>query len=186
MSLLLIDNYDSFTYNIVHALGGEVEVIRNDALTAGQVLAKEPSALIIGPGPGTPSKAGISMELIERATMPVLGICLGHQAIGEVFGAKVVRAPRVMHGKTSHIQHDGSPLFQNLPTSFEATRYHSLILNDLPPSLPLTAWTEGEEIMGLCHKEKSLFGVQFHPESIASPKAFHLLKNFIDLIDLQS
>jgi len=183
--MILIDNYDSFTYNIAQALqtlGQEVEVIRNDALSAEEVLDKQPDLLIIGPGPGNPSGARISKELIEKATIPLLGICLGHQAIGEVFGAKVVRANCVMHGKTSQIYHEDADLFQGLPTPFDATRYHSLILEDLPDELVVTAWTDKEEVMGLRHITKPIYGVQFHPESIASKNGLHLLKNFIDLI----
>jgi anthranilate synthase/aminodeoxychorismate synthase-like glutamine amidotransferase len=181
--MIIIDNYDSFTYNIVQSLqtiGHKVEVIRNDALSARKILDKQPRLLIIGPGPGNPSGAGISKELIEEANVPILGICLGHQAIGEVFGARVVRARCVMHGKSSLIHHSGGPLYQGLPTPFEAARYHSLILEDLPDILETEAWTDEGEIMGLRHKTKPIFGVQFHPESIATKWGLDLLKNSVE------
>lgn len=184
--MIIIDNYDSFTYNIVQSLqtiGHKVEVIRNDALSARKILDKQPQLLIIGPGPGNPSGAGISKELIEKGNVPILGICLGHQAIGEVFGARVVRARRVMHGKSSLIHHAGGPLYQGLPTPFEAARYHSLILEDLPDILVTEAWTDEGEIMGLRHKTKPIFGVQFHPESIATKWGLDLLKNSVEKLN---
>lgn len=181
--MILIDNYDSFTYNVVQALqvlGQEIEVIRNDALSVKEVLEKRPRMIVIGPGPGTPSRAGISKELIKKTPVPLLGICLGHQAIGEVFGARVVRAQRAMHGKTSWIHHRGCALFQGVPLPFEAARYHSLILEELPDELEREAWTEEGEIMGLRHKTRPIFGMQFHPESIATRSGLALLKNFVE------
>lgn len=182
--MILIDNYDSFTYNIVQAfqsLGQKIEVIRNRALTASAILSQNPQALIIGPGPGNPLDAGVSTELIRLAQIPLLGICLGHQAIGEVYGGKVTRADRLMHGKTSPVYHKGTGLFRSLPNPFLAARYHSLILKNIPESLTLTAWTEEGEIMGISHTNLPLHGIQFHPESIATQKGDQLLKNFIDM-----
>lgn len=160
-------------------LGQKVEVVRNDALSAQEILDKDPSLLVIGPGPGNPSGAGISKELIEKASVPILGICLGHQAIGEVFGAILSHALRVMHGKTSLIHHRSEGLFKGLPLPFEATRYHSLILENLPDVLEVTAWTDQGEVMGLRHKTKPIFGVQFHPESVATADGLVLLNNFL-------
>lgn len=184
--ILLIDNYDSFTYNLVHylgELGGEVVVARNDALTVGEVLAQKPDALVLSPGPCTPNEAGICLELIAAAAgiIPILGVCLGHQAIGQAFGGKVIRAPKVMHGKVSAIDHDGSGLFAGLPKPFEATRYHSLIVerSSLPDCLRVTAQTDDGLIMGLEHRSLALSGVQFHPESIATQHGHALLANFM-------
>ncbi len=180
--MLIIDNFDSFTYNIVQALqvlGQKVEVIRNRDLSVDAILAKKPKALVIGPGPGSPERAGVSKELIQKASFPVLGICLGHQAIGEVFGASVVRAQEVKHGKTSPIHHDGSLLFEGLSNPFNAARYHSLILEDLPDILSQIAWTETGEVMGICHKSAPIYGVQFHPDSIATPEGLKIFQNFI-------
>ena len=180
---LLIDNYDSFTYNLWHflgELGAEVTVKRNDALSVDAALAMKPQGIVISPGPSDPDHAGICLELVRRAgRIPVLGVCLGNQAIG----GKVVRAPEPMHGKVSAIRHDGSGVFAGLPNPFQATRYHSLIVEraSLPAALRVTAWTEDGLVMGLVHRERPLYGVQFHPESIASVGGHSLLKNFLDL-----
>lgn len=177
--VVFVDNFDSFTYNIVHALkmlGAEVEVVTN---TAQPPIV--PSAIVIGPGPGAPSRAGISKQIIETASVPLLGICLGHQAMGEVYGARVQRARRPMHGKISPIHHNQTGLFKGLPTPFQATRYHSLIIDELPPELQITAWTEENEIMAIEHRTKPQHGVQFHPESIASEQGMALLENFLTL-----
>lgn len=186
--ILMIDNYDSFTYNLVQylsELGEKLVVKRNDAITAAQVKRLRPKAIVISPGPGRPSDAGISNELIRvfAGKTPVLGVCLGHQCIGEVFGGQVVRAKRPMHGKTSAIRHDNSALFKGLPNPFEATRYHSLIVRkqDLPNALKVTAWTDDGEIMGLRHKQYPIYGVQFHPESILTTTGKSLLSNFLGL-----
>ena len=187
--ILVVDNYDSFTYNLVHylqQLGVTVEVVRNDALTVPQALALQPEAVLLSPGPCTPTEAGICLELIAAAAdlrLPLLGVCLGHQAIGQAFGGKVVRAAKVMHGKTSAMHHDGDGVFSGLPSPFEATRYHSLIVEDdsLPAALQVNARTEDGIIMGLRHRELPLHGVQFHPESIASQHGHALLANFLGL-----
>jgi anthranilate synthase component 2 len=184
---LLIDNYDSFTYNLWHflgELGAEVLVKRNDALSVDAALALKPQGIVISPGPSDPDHAGICLELVRRAGgVPVLGVCLGHQVIGQAMGGKVVRAPEPMHGKLSAIHHDGSGVFAGLPNPFQATRYHSLIVEraTMPAALRVTAWTTDEIVMGLVHRERPLYGVQFHPESIASVGGHSLLKNFIDL-----
>jgi len=190
--LLMLDNYDSFTYNLVQylqALGAEVEVVRNDALTVEQIARKAPQRIVISPGPCTPNEAGVSLEVIERlgATTPILGVCLGHQSIGQVYGGDVVRAGRIMHGKVSPIRHEGRGVFTGLPDRYEATRYHSLVVDKatLPSALEITAWTEHddgsmEEIMGLRHREFPVEGVQFHPESILTQHGHALLKNFLE------
>jgi anthranilate synthase component 2 len=184
---LLIDNYDSFTYNLWHylgELGAEVVVRRNDALTAADALAMRPQGIVISPGPSDPDHAGICLELVRRAgNVPLLGVCLGHQAIGQACGGRVVRAPVPMHGKLSAVRHDGSGVFQSLPDPFQATRYHSLIVDraTLPPSLRVTAETEDGLIMGVAHRERPLHGVQFHPESIASEGGHALLRNFLEV-----
>ena len=189
---LLIDNYDSFTYNLLHylgELGAEVVVRRNDALTAAEALALRPQGIVLSPGPSTPDRAGICEELVRRAGgVPILGVCLGHQAIGEVCGGRIVRAPTPMHGKLSSIEHDGSGVFAGLPNPFLATRYHSLIVEraSLPAELRVTAWTEDGIIMGLAHRERPLHGVQFHPESIASEGGHALLGNFLALAAAES
>ncbi len=187
----MIDNYDSFTYNLVQyfsELGAQVTVHRNDALTVGDVAALKPSQIVISPGPCTPNDAGISLGLIESLAgqMPIFGVCLGHQSIGQAFGGKVIRARKVMHGKTSLIYHSGRGVFQGLPNPFEATRYHSLIVekSSLPECLEITAWTQTEsgemdEIMGLRHRTLSVEGVQFHPESILTREGKNLLRNFL-------
>ncbi len=184
--LLVIDNYDSFTYNLVQyfgELGADPQVKRNDAITPEEVEKMRPSKIVISPGPGTPADAGISMELIRRfgAKVPLLGVCLGHQCIGEVYGGKVVRAGRLMHGKTSPIQHDGKGVFAQLPNPFEATRYHSLIVEaeSVPSCLEVSAKTAEGEIMGLRHRQNPVHGVQFHPESILSKEGKDLLANFL-------
>ena len=183
--ILVIDNYDSFTYNLVQYLaemGQEVEVYRNDKLSVEEALAREPEAILVSPGPCTPSEAGISCDLILAAAgkIPVLGVCLGHQALGQVFGGQVVRAGRVMHGKTSLIPHDGRTIFAGLPNPLEAVRYHSLLVEreSLPDCLEISAETEEGEIMGLRHKEYRVEGVQFHPESIMTECGKELLRNF--------
>ena len=183
--ILLIDNYDSFTYNLVQLLEQmeqEVSVFRNDRIDMPQIEALQPSALMISPGPGTPANSGISLEAIGRLgpIIPVLGVCLGHQAIAAVFGGRVVRADRIMHGKTSLIFHDGLSIFQDLANPFEAVRYHSLIVErkTLPDCLEISAWTEQGEIMGLRHRNYPIEGVQFHPESILTEAGKNLLQNF--------
>ena len=186
--LLVIDNYDSFTYNLVQyfgELGADPQVKRNDAITPNEVEKMKPQKIVISPGPGRPEEAGISMELIRKfgGKIPILGVCLGHQCMGEVYGGKVVRAGRLMHGKTSPIQHDGKGVFQGLPNPFEATRYHSLIVekNSVPSCLEVCAETAEGEIMGLRHREYPVHGVQFHPESILSKEGKDLLANFLEI-----
>ena len=184
--LLVIDNYDSFTYNLVHyveELGARTQVVRNDALSADAALALNPQAIILSPGPCTPNEAGICLELLAKApeTLPILGVCLGHQAIGQAFGGAVVQASAIMHGKLSPMHHEGGGVFAGLPSPFQATRYHSLAVRraDLPACLIADAWTEDGEIMGLHHATRPIFGVQFHPESIASEHGKPLLANFL-------
>ena len=187
--ILVIDNYDSFTYNLVQYLeelgaGAELKVVRNDKASVGEVEAMQPSYLVVSPGPCTPNEAGISMAAIRHfaGKIPVLGVCLGHQSMGQVFGGEVIRAPRLMHGKTSMIHHDGKGLYRGLPNPFEATRYHSLIVKreTLPAELEISAWTKEGEIMGLRHKKfPSLEGVQYHPESILTLHGKDLLRNFL-------
>lgn len=184
--ILLIDNYDSFTFNLVHYLGelGErCDVRRNDSLSVEDAMALKPEAIVLSPGPRSPNEAGICCDLIAAATgkIPVFGVCLGHQAIGQVFGAKVVRAPAPMHGKVSPVFHKEKDVFAGLPDPFNATRYHSLTLepSSIPDSLDITAWTEDGVIMGICHKQYPISGVQFHPESIASDYGHDLLRNFL-------
>jgi anthranilate synthase component 2 len=184
--ILVIDNYDSFTYNLVHylnELGAETVVQRNDALTVDQALALKPQGVLLSPGPCTPNEAGVCLGLLENAPadLPIMGVCLGHQSIGQAYGGDVVRAKTLMHGKTSLIQHTGKGLFQGVKNPFTATRYHSLtVLRDtLPDSLEITAWTEDGEIMGLQHKTRPVHGVQFHPESIATECGHDLLANFL-------
>ncbi|MBN1959263.1 MAG: aminodeoxychorismate/anthranilate synthase component II [Desulfuromonadales bacterium] len=186
--LLMIDNYDSFTYNLVQyflELGEEVKVVRNDKLDCGEIERLAPQRLVISPGPCTPKEAGISVEAIQTfaGRIPILGICLGHQAITEAFGGRVVRADRLMHGKTSPIEHDGSDLYRGLSNPFVATRYHSLIAerDSFPQCLNITAWTAEGEIMGLQHRDLPVWGVQFHPESILTTQGKDLLNNFISI-----
>lgn len=185
---VLIDNYDSFTYNLYHYLGeigAEIEVYRNDEITIDELKAKNPEGIILSPGPKTPNEAGICMEIIEKLgkTIPILGVCLGHQSIGQVYGGKVTRAPYLMHGKISKIKHADKTIFNGFKNPFDATRYHSLIVEraTLPNCLEITSETEDGIIMGLSHKKYPVHGVQFHPESIASEHGHDLLKNFITL-----
>ena len=190
--ILMIDNYDSFTYNLVQylgELGAEVETHRNDAITVEEVAARKPSHIVLSPGPCTPNEAGICLSLIEKLSgkIPILGVCLGHQSIGQAFGGKVVRARSVMHGKTSQIHHSGRGVFANLPSPYTATRYHSLIVEQagFPECLEVTAWTQKDdgsrdEIMGLKHRTLPVEGVQFHPESILTEHGHALLRNFIE------
>jgi len=186
--ILLIDNYDSFTYNLAQYLGqmgATLEVRRNDQITLEEIEELAPERIVISPGPCTPKEAGISVELIRRfaGKMPILGVCLGHQAIGEVFGGRVIRAPKIMHGKTSEIRHDGKTVFRNLPQGFIATRYHSLIVErkSLPRELEISAETADGTIMGLRHRKLQVEGVQFHPESVLTEVGFRLLENFLAL-----
>jgi anthranilate synthase/aminodeoxychorismate synthase-like glutamine amidotransferase len=187
--ILVIDNYDSFTYNLVQYLqemDSDVRVYRNDAITLSEIERLAPSRIVISPGPGDPTDAGISVEVIQRLAgkVPILGVCLGHQSIGHAFGGHVVRAKKPMHGKISAIEHDGKTLFTGLPKPFNATRYHSLLVerSSLPACLQISAWTQDGEIMGLRHKQiPALEGVQFHPESIMTTEGKHLLKNFLSL-----
>jgi anthranilate synthase component II len=189
MRVSMIDNYDSFTYNLVQylsELGACVQVVRNDAVSADELLAREPAAVVISPGPGEPKDAGISVDAVRAcaaARVPLLGVCLGHQAIGEAFGARIVRARSIMHGKVSKIEHDGRGVFRGLPSPFEATRYHSLVIAEesLPSELVVTARTADREIMGVRHRELPIEGVQFHPESILTAEGKRLLGNFLSL-----
>jgi anthranilate synthase component 2 len=185
--VLLIDNYDSFTYNLYQylgELGAETRVVRNDVMTADEALALGPRVIVISPGPGNPDQAGITLELIRKAKgrVPLLGVCLGHQALGQALGARVVRAPKLMHGKTSEIHHDGRTIFRGLPNPFTATRYHSLIVarESVPAELEISAWTEDGLVMGLRHRSVRLEGVQFHPESILTVAGKDLLRNFLE------
>jgi len=184
--ILLVDNYDSFNYNLYQyfgELGADTRVVRNDEISAAQALELRPDAIVISPGPGTPDQAGVSLELIRSVAgrVPLLGVCLGHQCLGQAFGASVVRAPTLMHGKTSQIRHDGRTIFAGLPDPFTATRYHSLIVarETLPDSLEVSAWTEDGVVMGLRHRRHPLEGVQFHPESILTTSGKALLANFL-------
>jgi anthranilate synthase/aminodeoxychorismate synthase-like glutamine amidotransferase len=184
--LVVIDNYDSFTYNLVQYfgdIGGEVKVFRNDMISVAELADMQPQQIVISPGPGAPIEAGISKDVITQLgdRIPILGVCLGHQCIGEVFGGRVVRAGRLMHGKTSWVYHNGDALFHNVPNPFEATRYHSLIVEDLPACLTVTGFTEEGEVMALRHREAPIFGVQFHPESILTQHGKTILKNFIEI-----
>jgi anthranilate synthase component 2 len=186
--ILVIDNYDSFTYNLVHylnELGAETRVYRNDDLSAAAAIALRPDAVLLSPGPCTPDDAGICLDLLRQApeSLPILGVCLGHQSIGQAFGGRVVRAKALMHGKTSAIRHSGKGLFRDLPDPFTATRYHSLAVDggSLPDVLEITAWTDDGEIMGLQHRSRPIHGVQFHPESIATEGGHKLLGNFLEL-----
>ena len=186
--ILVIDNYDSFTYNLVHylaELGAATKVVRNDALTVQEALALRPEAVLLSPGPCAPDQAGVCLPLLRAApeSLPILGVCLGHQAIGQAYGGEVVRAKTLMHGKTCPIRHEGRSVFAGLDDGFIATRYHSLAVErtSLPDVLEVTAWTEDGEIMGLAHRERPVHGVQFHPESIATEGGHRLLANFLDL-----
>jgi len=189
--VLVIDNYDSFTYNLVQYLGeldSDPIVHRHDALTLDETIELDPDAILISPGPGTPDDAGLSNDVISAfaGRRPVLGVCLGHQCLGQVFGGRVVRAPQVMHGKTSLIHHDGRGVFAGLPNPFEATRYHSLIVDrsSVPPELEISAETDDGIVMGLRHREYAVEGVQFHPESILTASGHDLLRNFLTMIDV--
>jgi len=190
--ILVIDNYDSFTWNLVHYLqmmGAEVEVVRNDAMSAGQALSSGAQGFLISPGPCTPNEAGISLDLVAAcadAGKPLLGVCLGHQAIGQHFGGKVVRASRLMHGKTSPVTHDNSGLFEGLPSPFTATRYHSLVVEDIPDSLLVNATADDAIVMGFRHATLPIHGVQFHPESIATEHGHALLANFMRLAGIDA
>jgi anthranilate synthase/aminodeoxychorismate synthase-like glutamine amidotransferase len=191
--ILVIDNYDSFTYNIVQEmgeLGAEIQVVRNDQVTVDDVHALRPSHIVISPGPGFPKDSGISPQVIRELgpTTPLLGVCLGHQAIGEVFGGVVTHAKRQMHGKISMMHHDDDPLFRGLPNPFQATRYHSLIVEaeTLPPDLIVTAWTDEQEIMGLRHKHYPIVGVQFHPESILTTNGIQIFRNFLAMMPMKT
>ena len=186
--ILVVDNYDSFTWNLVHylaELGAEAKVVRNDALSAAEAVALKPEAVVLSPGPCTPNEAGICLELIASApeALPILGVCLGHQAIGQALGGEVVRAKTLMHGKTSPVRHDGRGVFAGLPEPVVATRYHSLAVerSSLPNSLSVTAWSDDGEVMGLQHATRPVHGVQFHPESIATEHGHRLLANFLAL-----
>jgi anthranilate synthase component 2 len=191
--ILMIDNYDSFTYNLVQylgELGAEVETVRNDAVSVADIIAMKPEGIVISPGPCTPNEAGICLEVVSALgpTFPILGVCLGHQCIGQAFGATVVRAERIMHGKTSMIYHRSQGVFAGLPQPFEATRYHSLVLDaeTIPENLSVMAWTEyngGHEIMGIRHQTLNVQGVQFHPESILTTCGHDLLRNFLQSIN---
>ena len=185
--LLMIDNYDSFTYNLVQYLaeiGQEVEVVRNDKISIEEINKLNPRYIVISPGPCTPNEAGISLELIEafKGKIPILGVCLGHQSIGQAFGGKIIHAQTIMHGKTSKISHNNKGVFRDIKNPFIATRYHSLVIDrkSLPNCFDITAWTDDNEIMGIKHKELAIEGVQFHPESILSEQGHDLLKNFLD------
>ncbi len=187
--ILMIDNYDSFTYNLYQylgELGAEVQVARNDAICVDAVQATPPAGLIVSPGPGTPDEAGVSLAAIEAlgAVRPVLGVCLGHQCIGQLFGGRIVRAPEPVHGKTSAIYHNGQGLFAGLPNPFQATRYHSLVIDrdTCPPDLEITAWTEDGLIMGVRHRRLPIEGVQFHPESIMTEGGKRLLQNYLEML----
>jgi anthranilate synthase component 2 len=190
--LVIIDNYDSFTYNLVHflgELGADSRVFRNDAITVTDVLSLQPAGIVLSPGPCYPDQAGICLELVEKAAgfVPILGVCLGHQSVGQAFGSRIVRAPKIMHGKLSTIQHDGTGLFQGLPPNFQATRYHSLAVDrdSLPDCLRITAESIDGVVMGLAHREYPIHGVQFHPESIASEHGHSLLANYLNLIGMK-
>jgi anthranilate synthase component 2 len=190
--ILVVDNYDSFTWNLVHylaELGAETRVVRNDDLTAAEAWALRPEAVLLSPGPCTPNEAGICLALLDTAPldMPIFGVCLGHQAMGQAFGGEVIRAKALMHGKTSPIEHEGRSVFKGLPSPFTATRYHSLAVRreTLPDTLEVTAWTADGEIMGLAHRTRPIHGVQFHPESIATEHGHDLLGNFLDLANIK-
>jgi anthranilate synthase component II len=186
--ILVIDNYDSFTYNLVHylnELGAETHVVRNDALTVREALGLKPQGVLLSPGPKTPNEAGICLELLQAAPadLPIFGVCLGHQSIGQAYGGEVINAKALMHGKTSQIHHEGKGVFAGLKNPFTATRYHSLSVRkeDLPAELEVTAWTEDGEIMGVQHRTRPVHGVQFHPESIATECGYDLLANFLEI-----
>ncbi|MEM7359980.1 MAG: aminodeoxychorismate/anthranilate synthase component II [Pseudomonadota bacterium] len=186
--LVMIDNYDSFTYNLVQylgELGADVKTFRNDEISTAEIAELKPDQLMISPGPGTPDQAGISLELIDQfaGKIPLMGVCLGHQSIGQAYGGKVIHAQQIMHGKTSEVHHTGVGVFAELPNPFTVTRYHSLVVEraSLPDCLEVTAWTDDDEIMGLRHKELAVEGVQFHPESILTEHGHALLQNFLNI-----
>lgn len=186
--LLMIDNYDSFTYNLVQylgVLGADVRVERNDEIDIPGIEALHPERILVSPGPCSPAEAGVSVDLIRHfaGKLPIFGVCLGHQSLGHAFGAEVVRADRLMHGKTSAIHHDGTNVFRNMPRPFDATRYHSLIVkkDTLPDCLRVTAWTDEDEIMGLAHRDLPVYGVQFHPESVLTHDGMRMMRNFLEL-----
>ena len=186
--ILMIDNYDSFTYNLVQylgELGADMRIFRNDKITVDEIRDMKPEKIVVSPGPCTPNEAGVSVETIKSFSgeLPILGVCLGHQSIGQAFGGKIVRAPKLLHGKTSLIEHNGQELFNGLDNPFVATRYHSLIIEreTLPECLSVTAWTDDGTIMGVCHREHPTMGVQFHPESILTAEGMKLLGNFLKL-----
>jgi anthranilate synthase component 2 len=188
MHVLVVDNYDSFTYNLVHflgELGAEIDVRRNDRITVDEIADRVPDAVVMSPGPCTPNEAGICLELVARlgSRVPLLGVCLGHQTIGQAYGGEIVRAPRLMHGKLSEIRHEGGGVFRGINGAFQATRYHSLTIrpSSLPGVLQATAWADGDVIMGVMHESHPVHGVQFHPESIASEHGHLILKNFLDI-----
>ena len=189
--IVLIDNYDSFSYNLLHRLGEvgaeDIRVLRNDEASTAEVLALNPTAIVLSPGPRTPDHAGICLELCRESPVPLLGVCLGHQSLAQAFGAKIVSAPKLFHGKTSEIHHHGKGLFQGLDTPITATRYHSLTIDPatLPECFDIHAETENGVIMAMAHRTLPLYGLQFHPESIASPKGFDLLRNFLDFHQLR-
>ncbi len=192
--ILVIDNYDSFTYNLVHLIGretGDIQVYRNDALSVAEAMALRPAGIVISPGPGRPEQAGITMDLIRAADevgCPLLGVCLGHQAIGQVYGGQVVHAPTLMHGKTSRIAHNGTGLFEGVAPDFEATRYHSLVVapESLPDVLHVTAETSDGIIMGLRHTSRPIEGIQFHPESVMTPAGTALIRNWLRVVDARA
>ena len=186
--ILMIDNYDSFTYNLVHylgELGEDVETIRNDQATIDEIEKMDPEIIVISPGPCTPKEAGLSVDIIKEfaGKKPIMGVCLGHQSIGDAFGGDIIRADRLLHGKTSQVFHDGKGIFEDIPNPFEATRYHSLIIDrdTLPEDFEISAWTEEDEIMGIRHKKLLIEGVQFHPESVLTKHGKDILKNFINI-----
>ncbi len=187
--ILVVDSYDSFTYNLVQLLlveGAEVEVVRNDAESVDALLARQPAGLVLSPGPGRPEDAGVLVPLLRRRpAIPVLGVCLGHQALGAAFGARVERAPRLLHGKTSQVRHNGLGIFAGLPDPFEATRYHSLavLAGTLPPAIECVAWSDDDVLMGMRHRELPYWGVQFHPESVLTAAGPRLVRNFLALTD---
>jgi len=183
--ILLIDNYDSFTYNLyqlIESLGKETKVVKNDEITINEIKKIKPSKIVISPGPGSPKDSGLSKQVIEAfyKEIPILGVCLGHQCIGEIFGAKVIHAKKLMHGKTSKIYHDKKSIFTNVKNPFTGARYHSLMINKVPKDFLLTAWTKDKEIMGIKHKKYKLFGVQFHPESFMTKEGEKIIKNFLN------
>ena len=193
MNILVIDNFDSFTYNLVQylgELGAELEVFRNNAISVAEIRNHAPDGIVISPGPGTPDSAGITLSVIKElaSTFPILGVCLGHQSIGQAFGGKIIRAKELMHGKTSQIYHDGSGVFADLPSPLTATRYHSLVVDpeSVPDCLRVTAHTTNNIIMGLEHKDLSVFGVQFHPESFLTTSGRAILQNFLNIIEKRS